>query len=356
MRFMLLFCLFAITAVPAESPKRFYEYEYPIHSAERENPPVIQPATGSTQDHAGDAPSDAIVLFNGGDLSAWSTGEGQPADWKVTDDYFECVPGKSSIYTKQKFGDCQLHVEWAAPAVPEGKGQGRGNSGVFLMGKYEVQVLDSYENTTYADGQAAAIYGQKPPEVNASRPPGEWQSYDIIFRRPRFNPDGSLHRPAVVTVFHNGVLVQDHVELTGPTTYQIRTDYAPHPDRLPISLQDHSNPVRYRNIWIRSLEKENEPKPSIANVTVSEQDLNAYTGLYRSESDPSFELHIKKAENDKLLVEQVRRDRVVFRPQSKHGFFAPVCQMQLAFRHRDGKVAGVRLIQDGKEMYLEKLK
>ncbi|MDZ7724902.1 MAG: DUF1080 domain-containing protein [candidate division KSB1 bacterium] len=356
MKTIVLFCLLAVAVVFAEPHQQFYEYEHPIHSAERENPPIVQSGTESTQEKAGKAPSDAVILFDGGDLSAWRTAEGEPADWKVTDEYFECVPGKSLIITKQAFGDCQLHVEWASPAEPEGNGQGRGNSGVFLMGKYEIQVLDSYENTTYADGQAAALYGQKPPEVNASRPPGKWQTYDIIFRRPRFNPDGSVRKPAVVTVFHNGVLVQDHVELTGPTTYQIRTDYAPHSDRLPIFLQDHSNPVRYRNVWIRDLEKENETKPSAGHVTVSEKDLNAYTGLYRSKSDPSFELNVKRAEDDKLWVDQVRRDQVVFRPQSWRGFYAPVCQMQMAFRHRDGKVTGLRLIQDGKEMFLEKVK
>ena len=158
------------------------------------------------------------------------------------------------IHTADGFGDVQLHVEWMAPDPPRGSDQDRGNSGVFLMGKYEVQVLDSWQNVTYPDGQASAVYGQYPPLVNASRKPGQWQSYDIIFRRPRFGSDGSVRSPAIITVLHNGILVQDHVELTGPTAHQRRPPYEVHPDRLPIGLQDHEHPVRYRNIWIRNLE------------------------------------------------------------------------------------------------------
>ncbi|MGB6682272.1 MAG: DUF1080 domain-containing protein, partial [Candidatus Acidiferrum sp.] len=157
------------------------------------------------------------------------------------------------IYTKQAFGDCQLHVELREPTPPHGESQERGNSGVFLMGLYEVQVLDSYENKTYADGQASALYGQYPPLVNASRPPGQWQWYDIVFHGPRFGPGGKLLRKAHVTVFHNGVLVQDNVELTGPTENGARPPYKAHPEKLPLALQDHGDPVRFRNIWIREL-------------------------------------------------------------------------------------------------------
>jgi hypothetical protein len=164
------------------------------------------------------------------------------------------VAKTGSIRTKQGFGDCQLHVEWATPAVVVGNSQERGNSGVFLMDTYEVQVLDSYDNKTYADGSAAAVYGQYPPLVNACRKPGEWQTYDIIFHRPRFDEAGKLLSPARLTVLHNGVLVQDNVELTGPTGHHVRPPYKAHPDRLPLSLQDHGNPVRYRDVWIRSLE------------------------------------------------------------------------------------------------------
>ncbi|HYC28678.1 MAG TPA: DUF1080 domain-containing protein [Chitinophagaceae bacterium] len=198
-------------------------------------------------------PSDAIVLFNGKDLSAWSAADGAPAKWKVEDNSMVVTKGTDNIQTKQGFGDCQLHVEWQAPAVVEGEGQGRGNSGIFLMGNYEVQVLDSYNNRTYSNGQAASIYKQYIPLVNASKKPGEWQTYDIIFTAPRFNDDGSVKSPAFVTVLHNGVLVQNHVELKGGTVYIGQPAYKKHGDKEPIVLQDHGNPVKYRNIWIREL-------------------------------------------------------------------------------------------------------
>jgi hypothetical protein len=171
----------------------------------------------------------------------------------VQDGYMEVTKKGGSIRTKQGFADCQLHVEWAAPAPPVGSGQDRGNSGVFLMNTYEVQVLDSYDSRTYADGMAAAIYGQYPPLVNASRKPGEWQTYDIVFHAPRFDAGGTLVSPVRLTVFHNGILVQDDEELTGPTANKARPPYKAHADRLPISLQDHSHPVRFRNIWVREL-------------------------------------------------------------------------------------------------------
>ena len=200
-------------------------------------------------------PSDAIVLFGGRDLAKWRSADGSPVRWKVVKGYMEVVAGTGGIHTEQGFGDVQLHVEWAAPLPAKGSDQDRGNSGVFLMGRYEVQVLDSYLNVTYPDGQAAAIYGQYPPLVNVSRPPGQWQTYDIVFRRPRFGPEGKLVSPATLTVIHNGVLVQDHVTLTGPTAHQRRPPYEAHPDRLPLSLQDHEHPVRYRNVWLRELER-----------------------------------------------------------------------------------------------------
>lgn len=199
-------------------------------------------------------PSDAIVLFNGGDLAAWRSADGTSARWQVRDGYMEVAPGAGAIQTARAFGDVQLHVEWASPTPADGTDQDRGNSGVFLMGRYEVQVLDSYGNVTYPDGQAGAVYGQYPPLVNASRPPGEWQSFDIVFHRPRFDASGALLRPATMTVLHNGVLIQDAVALTGPTANGSRPPFAVHPDRLPISLQDHGHRVRYRNIWLRELE------------------------------------------------------------------------------------------------------
>ena len=227
--------------------------KWKIHDPNRPLPPVINPGTPSTQDSPGRPPSDAVVLFDGKDLSKWAHKDGSAAKWKVENGSVEVVAKTGYIYTRESFGDCQLHVEFAEPVPPKGESQERGNSGVFLMGLYEIQVLDSYENKTYADGQAAAVYGQYPPLVNASRPPGQWQTYDIVFHGPRFDKDGKLLRPARVAVFHNGVLVQDNVELTGPTAHAARPPYSPHAEKLPLALQDHGNPVRFRNIWIREL-------------------------------------------------------------------------------------------------------
>jgi len=227
--------------------------KWKIHDLNRPVPPVITPGTSSTQEVPGKAPSDAIVLFDGKDLSQWLDKDGGAAKWKVENGYVEVVAHTGYIHTKMPFGDCQLHVEFSEPVPPKGDSQERGNSGVFLMGLYEIQVLDSYENKTYADGQAAAVYGQYPPLVNASRPPGQWQSYDIVFHGPRFDASGNLVRAARVTVFHNGVLVQDNVEIKGRTAIGDVPTYVPGPDKLPLALQDHGNPVRFRNIWIREL-------------------------------------------------------------------------------------------------------
>ncbi len=232
--------------------------DWQIHDRNRPQPPVVTPGTAGAQDEAPRPPSDAIALFNGKDLWNWESVKGGPAQWKVGNGYFEVAAKTGNIRTKQAFGDCQLHVEWAAPNPPRGEDQDRGNSGVYLMGLYEVQVLDSYNAKTYPDGQAAAIYGQYPPLVNATRPPGQWQTYDIIFHGPRFDKDGKLLRPARVSVLHNGVLVQDNVTLTGPTEHKQRPPYRPHPKKLPLMLQDHSHPVRFRNIWIRELPEAGE--------------------------------------------------------------------------------------------------
>jgi hypothetical protein len=224
-----------------------------IHDLARPAPLVIDPGSASTQDSAGRPPSDAMVLFDGAELSHWVHEDGSAAKWKVENGYAEVAAKSGNIHSRESFGDCQLHVEFAEPTPPKGESQERGNSGVFFMGRYEIQILDSYENKSYADGQAAAVYGQYPPLVNASRPPGHWQNYDIVFHGPRFDKDGNLIRRASVTVLHNGVLVQDHVELTGPTAHQARPPYAPHSEKLPLGLQDHGAPVRFRNIWIREL-------------------------------------------------------------------------------------------------------
>jgi hypothetical protein len=226
--------------------------DWPIHDESRPQPTVVRPGPAPAAPLA--PPADALVLFDGKDLSKWRSSKDQgPAAWKVENGYTE-VNATGGIQTAQAFGDCQLHVEWAAPPpTATHKGQDRGNSGVFLMGRYEVQVLDSYEANTYPDGQAAALYGRHPPLVNAARPPGEWQTYDIVFRAPRFDAQGKVLRKARVTVLHNGVLVQDAVELEGPTTHKARPPYTAHAPALPIGLQDHQHPVRFRNIWIREL-------------------------------------------------------------------------------------------------------
>lgn len=243
---LILFAQFSLSQAPMK---------WKIHDPNRPLPPVIDPGTSSTQDTPGRPPSDAVILFDGKDLSHWVDKDGKPAKWKVENGYAEVTAGTGNISTKDSFGDCQLHVEFAEPSPGVGESQERGNSGVFLMSLYEIQVLDSFENKTYADGQASAVYGQYPPLVNASRPPGQWQIYNIIFHGARFK-DGKLTRPARVTVLHNGVLVQDNVELTGPTAHGERPPYKPGPDKLPIQLQDHSYPVRFRNIWIRELKEE----------------------------------------------------------------------------------------------------
>lgn len=228
------------------------EKKWAVHDESRPKPKVVTPGIPSTTRQPGRPPSDAIVLFDGRDLSQWKSARGGDPGWTVENGELVIVGRSGDIVTKEPFGDCQLHIEWAAPTPAAGTSQGRGNSGIKLMGRYEIQVLDSYENQTYADGQAASLYGQTPPLVNASRPPGQWQAFDIIFHAPRFSEDGKLTRPGTVTLLHNGVLVQDHAELTG-TTGKAQAGYSKHPEKLPLLLQEHGNPVRYRNIWIRPL-------------------------------------------------------------------------------------------------------
>ena len=208
-------------------------------------PRVVTPGTGTA------APSDAIILFDGKDFSQWERVEGGDVKWKIENGAMVVTNKAGNIQTKQSFGDCQLHIEWRTPDEVKGDGQNRGNSGIFFQKKYELQVLDSYNNKTYFDGQAGSIYTQSPPLVNVSRQPGEWQTYDIVYMAPRFNADGKVEIPARITVFQNGVLVQNNFLIKG-TTYDKTTGYIPH-DKMPLELQDHSCPVSYRNIWIREL-------------------------------------------------------------------------------------------------------
>jgi hypothetical protein len=212
-------------------------------------PAVVTPGEG------GGPPGDAVVLFDSKNFDAWDG----PKGWKVDPDGAFTVKG--ALRTKQAFGDCQLHLEFASPKEVKGSGQGRGNNGVGFMGaRYEIQVLDSYRNKTYPEGQCASVYNQRPPLVNVSRKPGEWQTFDIAFTAPRFDKGGKLARPAYVTVLHNGVLVQNHVEVLGSTHFDRPAAYARHADRLPLVLMYHGDPVRFRNIWIREI-KELEGKP-----------------------------------------------------------------------------------------------
>jgi hypothetical protein len=214
--------------------------------------PIIRKVTPGVQNNL--PPSDAIVLFDGNNLNNFvSDRTGGFPEWKVENGAFTVVPRTGDIRTKQAFGDMQLHIEWSAPTVIKGEGQGRGNSGIFLMSHYEVQVLDSYESRTYSNGQAASIYKQHPPLVNAMKAPGEWNTYDIYFTAPKFNADGMLVSPARVTVVHNGILVQNNVEIKGPTEYIGIPNYKAHPNELPIKLQDHGDLVSFRNIWVRKL-------------------------------------------------------------------------------------------------------
>jgi hypothetical protein len=213
--------------------------------------PVPRKVTPGAQNHM--APSDAIVIFDGSNLNNFESIKGGAAPWKVENGAFTVVPRTGDIRTKQGFGDMQLHIEWTAPTVIKGEGQGRGNSGIFLMSNYEVQVLDSYESRTYSNGQAGSIYKQHPPLVNAMKAPGEWNTYDIFFTAPRFNADGMLVAPARVTVIHNGIVVQHNTEIKGPTEYIGIPQYKAHATELPIVLQDHGDLVSFRNIWVRKL-------------------------------------------------------------------------------------------------------
>jgi len=238
---LISFLLAALAACSQDSLSKFTEVWSPV-------PRVVTPGRSSA-----DAPSDAIVLFGKKkDTANWIQGNGKAFSWKV-DDTCMTVTSSGEIRTKQSFGDCQLHIEWRTPVVVKGNGQGRGNSGIFLMGRYELQVLDSYNNPTYSNGQAGSIYKQHIPLVNVCRPPGEWQTYDVLFTAPQFYSDSSIKSPARVTVFQNGVLVQNNVELWGGTRYIGIARYEKHAVKEPLMLQDHGNPVSYRNIWIREL-------------------------------------------------------------------------------------------------------
>jgi hypothetical protein len=300
------------------------------HDVDRPQPAVVDPGTSSTQDQPGRPPSDAIVLFDGKDASQWVAMDGSPTKWIVHDGAFECVPGSGYARTLESFGDCQLHIEWASPSPAHGRSQDRGNSGVFFgYDQYECQVLDSYQNKTYADGSAAAIYGQYPPLVNASRPPGQWQTYDIIWTSPRFSADGKLVSKARETVFHNGVLVQNNVELTGPTGWIDRIPYRPHPERMPISLQDHGHPVRYRNVWVRELGNYRHKEFRLADSL-----LDTYVG---SHGQGQWNRVTVSRLPDGLLKLTLAERELVMHAESPTHFYALTTDVQATFDFSGGK-------------------
>jgi len=301
--------------------------QYRIHSWDRPRPPIVDPGTASAPEQPGRPPADAIVLFDGQNLDAWRATDGGPAKWVIKDQAMESVRGSGYVRTLRAFGDCQLHIEWATPSKVEGRSQGRGNSGVFLMGLYEVQVLDSFNNDTYPDGQAAAIYGQYPPQVNASRGPGQWQAYDIVFHRPHFDDEGKMTRAARITVLHNGVLVQDNVEILGPTTWMNRPPYKAHSDKLPLSLQDHGNPVRFRNVWIREL-----PARPVADrdrdleIVLGPTQLDKYVGQYGAQG---LRVTITR-EGDNLVAQFAGPARPIY-PRTETLFFSKEIGIEFEF-------------------------
>ncbi len=229
--------------------------QWHVHDPARPQPPTVAPGALFSQN--ANPPADAIVLFDGRDLSEWTDKQGHPAPWKLEDGAM--VSTKGDLVTKKEFGDCQLHLEFREPAPGKGEGQGRGNSGVYFMGKYEIQVLDCYTNKTYADGSIGGIYGQHPALANACRPPGEWQTYDFIFNVPHFDASGAVATPAYITVILNGVVVQNHQAFRGATNWKSPGKYSAHGPTGPLALQYHNNPVAFRNIWVRPVPVVNEP-------------------------------------------------------------------------------------------------
>jgi Domain of Unknown Function (DUF1080) len=328
------------------------------HDINRSKPPVVEPTVSPA---AAPAPKDAVILFNGNDLDAWRGAEGGPARWKVSEGFMEVAPGTGPIQTKGKFGDVQLHVEWASPKPAVGKGQDRGNSGIFLMGLYELQVIDSYQADTYADGQAGAIYGQYPPLANASRPPGEWQTYDIAFRRPRFDANRTLLEPARFTLIHNGILIQNNEDLRGGTNWLETAPYEHHGDRGPIELQDHGHKVRFRNIWLRELpERPAPPADYLVGrkvVSLGADVLDPLTGKYAMGHDTARPVIISRAEEHLLFKMDSRPKPLVMQPVSPTEFVLPHTDARFRFQRDDqGRVTGVFFRVGDSEQLLTKIK
>ena len=322
------------------------------HDMARPRPPVVHPAELSLPVPP---PSDAQVLFDGKDLSQWQYRDGGPADWKVENGYMEVRKGAGSIWTRAVFGDVQLHLEWSVPQSDAG-GQAAGNSGLYLMGRYEVQVLNSYRSDTYADGQAGALYGQFPPLVNASLAPGAWQVYDIVFRRPRFDPNGEVLQRARVTLFHNGVLAQDGTELVGPTDWLQPKPYTSHPDQLPMMLQNHGSPNRFRNIWVRRLQEHAEPGPAgpvKPILPLSAEQLTVYAGSYEYERGGELVIWF---EDGILLTTPYASKRLELVPRSRREFELRWTAATLVFDlDSDGHPSGVTFHIGGEQRKARRL-
>ncbi len=349
--YLIAACGLAAGLAAQQIPTEDAQSRWRQHDIRRPKPTVVEPAEGTV---AAKPPEDATVLFDGKGLEAWQSSSGGPARWRVADGAMETVPGAGAIETKEKFGDIQLHVEWATPNPPHGTGQDRGNSGVFLMGQFEIQVLDSFQANTYADGMAGAIYGQYPPLSNASRPPGQWQAYDIAFRRPRFDGSGKLREPARITVFHNGILVQNNEEPFGPTSWLKWLPYTDQGDRGPIALQDHRHPVRYRNIWVRELPDRPAPTAEVLArpkvITLPTELLDRYAGAYLMGENRNASRVLIAREGGHLTVTfPFRPQALAIEPISETQFDMPFTYGRFTFRSDDqGQVTGVHFrIGDG---------
>jgi N-acetylglucosamine malate deacetylase 1 len=330
------------------------------HDSRRQKPPVVEPGEPLV---AGRAPEGAVILFDGSSLDAWQTPDRRRAGWRIAGGEMEIVPGAGEIQTKGRFGDVQLHLEWASPAPPAGEGQDRGNSGIFFMGLYELQILDSFRADTYTDGQVAAIYGQYPPLLNAARPPGQWQTYDVAFRRPRFGSGGSLLEPGRISVIHNGILVQNNEEILGPTQWLKWMPYEKHENRAPIKLQDHGHRVRFRNIWLIDLPERPEPdargleRPKV--IALAAEALEPFVGSYAAEpaADASKWTTISRGDGHLVLTTAgVPRHSHVLLPVAPGVFEMADSDVRMAFQKDErGHVAGALLRVGGEERALSRV-
>jgi len=315
---------FMLAAIGISNANAQLETGWKTHDLKRPLPAVATPADQALTIKP---PSDADVLFDGTDLSKWRDSQGGKSKWKIDGKELVVEPKSGSIYTKKKYGDCQLHLEWLIPTglKPKGRGQFQGNSGVYLMDAFEIQILDTHTNKTYADGMAGAIYGQYPPLVNATRAAGKWQSYDVVFHRPHFNEDGSIKSRARITVLHNGVLVQDNSEILGPTSWLKHLDYDKSHLKGSLALQDHRSPVRFRNIWIRELTVA-RPRPekpySEPKVDLSTEDVERLLGDYGD---------FKITKSGEMLYCQLFQVKMELVPLSKSEFSMKKCAGKLSF-------------------------